>query len=62
MSDMVTDELAPFAAELKLSKRWFESARDCALRGQLQAAAHCLERGLAVLDRVERKVLEERGE
>lgn len=61
MSDMTTDELKPWAADLLLSKKWFEHARASTLRGQLQAAAHCLEKGMEILDRVEAAVLKERG-
>jgi hypothetical protein len=54
-------ELKPFTAELALSKRWFEQARQTALRGEWQAAQHCLERGLRILDRVEAALLAARA-
>jgi hypothetical protein len=53
-------ELAPYSTDLLLSLRWFRQARDCAQSGQLQAAAYCCDRGLQVLDRVERAVLKDR--
>jgi len=58
----MNDELKPFASELNESLRWFRQARETALRGELQAAAYCLDHGLAILDRVEQAVLRARGD
>lgn len=57
----MVDDLKPYDAELKLSRRWFETARECAINGKVHAAQHCLERGLAILDRVEAAMLERRA-
>jgi hypothetical protein len=45
----MNSELKPFADELNESLKWFRQARETALRGELQAAAYCLDHGLAIL-------------
>lgn len=56
----MNSELKPFADELNESLKWFRQARETALRGELQAAAYCLDHGLAILDRIEAEVLKGR--
>lgn len=55
-------ELRRYVADLALALRWFRQAREAAERGEMQARDHCCERALAIIERVERQVLERRKE
>lgn len=56
------NELNPYRADLAESMRLFKAARKLALEGDRIGADDCLERGLAILDRVEAAAMQERGE